>query len=126
MCASMDRLDANLFRMERQKVYTKSFMDKVISQTKQDISVPLTLFNESAPYSCTNMNPAKVTTLAQQVISGKGMDFEFYRVNCDIKENPDDGRALYYIKDSEFFELFLSVYYDKVTSLNERLSASPF
>ncbi len=115
----MDRLDANLFRMERQKVYTKSFMDKVISQTKQDISVPLTLFNESAPYSCTNMNPAKVTTLAQQVISGKGMDFEFYRVNCDIKENPDDGRALYYIKDSEFFEMFLSVYYDKVTSLDD-------
>ena len=115
----MQRLDANLLRMERQQIYTKSFMDKVIAQTKEDISVPITLFNESAPYSCTNLNPAKVTSLAQQVIQGKGMDFDFYRVNCDIKENPEDGRALYYIREKEFFELFLSVYYDKVTSLDD-------
>ena len=115
----IDRLDANLFRMERQKIYTKSFVDKGIAQTKENISVPLTLFNESAPYSCTNLNPAKVTSLAREVIAGKGMSFDFLRIDCDIKENPDDGRALYYVKDKEFFEMFLGIYYDKVTSLDD-------
>ena len=116
---SMDRLDANLLRMQRQQIYTKSFMNKVIAQTKKDITVPVTLFNESAPYSCTNLNAAKVTALARQVVQGKGMDFEFKQIDCEIKQNPDDERALYYIKEKEFFELFLSVYYDKVTSIDD-------
>ncbi len=87
---SMDRLDANLLRMQRQQIYTKSFMNKVIAQTKKDITVPV-----------------------------KGMDFEFKQIDCEIKQNPDDERALYYIKEKEFFELFLSVYYDKVTSIDD-------
>ena len=37
----------------------------------------------------------------------------------NAQQNPDDERALYYIKEKEFFELFLSVYYDKVTSIDD-------
>ena len=113
---SMERLDANVLRMKRQQTYTQSFADKMIAQTKQDISVPLKLFNESAPYSCTSLNPAKVTAMAQKLIAGNGMKFDYHIIDCDIKENPDDGRALYYIKETPFFELFLHTFYNKVNS----------
>ena len=115
----MDRLDANALRMQRQQIYTKSFMDKVIAQTKKDITTAVKLFNESAPYSCTNLNPARVTAMATELVRGKGMSFDFQRIDCDIKENPDDGRALYYVKEEAFFEQFLSTYYDKVDSIND-------
>ena len=94
-------------------------MDKVIAQTKKDITTAVKLFNESAPYSCTNLNPARVTAMATELVRGKGMSFDFQRIDCDIKENPDDGRALYYVKEEAFFEQFLSTYYDKVDSIND-------
>lgn len=57
-------------RMQRQKVYIQSFMNTVLQQTKEDLTTPIDLFNASAPYSCTNLNPSKVSYLAQQAVLG--------------------------------------------------------
>ena len=108
-----DEAYANLQRNERQKIYMQSFMNTVISQTKKDIFTPLNLFNSTAPYSCTNLNLSKVTYLTKEIITGGSVQFEinnipvYFTVNNDSVEN--------YILEKEFFEQFLTVFYDMVS-----------
>ena len=88
-------------------------MNTVISQTKKDIFTPLNLFNSTAPYSCTNLNPSKVTYLTKEAMTGGSVQFEinnipvYFTVNNDSVEN--------YILEKEFFEQFLTVFYDMVS-----------
>ncbi|MBQ1507742.1 MAG: LCP family protein [Ruminococcus sp.] len=104
---------ANLKRNERQKVYMNSFMNTVISQTKQDITTPVKLFNATAPYSCTNLNPAKITYLAKEIITGGGMEFSINNIPVYVTVNNDSVEN--HILEKEFFEQFLSVFYNMVS-----------
>ena len=72
-------------RMQRQKVYIQSFMNTVLQQTKKDLTTPLDLFNASAPYSCTNLNPSKVTYLAQQAVLGGVNGIDMLSVPGQVK-----------------------------------------
>ena len=113
-----DSYDANIRRMQRQEVYAKAYMDTVISQTKKDITTPVTLFNESAPYSCTNLNPAKISVLAREVVLGKGMSFETEMVK-GASSALDETHAQFIIDEEAFFEQFLGAYYEKVDSIEQ-------
>lgn len=102
--------DANILRMQRQQVYAKEYLNKLISATKSDLSVPLNLFNASAPYSCTNLDPSRVTYLAKEAVMGSGMSFEFKSMEgkSSLDEN---GYAVFTPDETKFFEDFLSIYY---------------
>lgn len=104
--------DANTLRMQRQQIYVKQFMDKVISATKKQITTPIDLFNASSPYTCTNLNPSKILYLAQSVILSDGMSVEMSTVPGESKMGKT--YAEYYVNESEFYELFLSVFYNQV------------
>lgn len=104
--------EANLYRMERQKTYVKAFMSKVFTATKEDITTPVTMFNESAPYSCTNLNASKVAYLAKEVVLGGGMTTTMMTVPGDM--TLVDHYAQYHIDEDAFYEMFLSIYYEKV------------
>ena len=108
---AMDRADANLLRNERQKVYMNAFLKKFITATKKDISVPVDLFNASAPYSCTNLNADKVTYLATEFIVNRTMSFNYHSVPVDVTQSGN--HAENYVKEKEFYEMFLSVFYTK-------------
>lgn len=105
--------DASLKRMERQKAYVSAFLKQGIEMTKRDLSVPVNLFNASAPYSCTNLSPAKVSYLAKEVVTGKGMNFEFVSVPGKMTLGEND-YAEYRVDEKAFFEMFLSVFYEKI------------
>ena len=62
--------------------------------------------------------PTGIIEIAGMSRSGK-TTLGLMAMKAFLKENPDDGRALYYVKDKEFFEMFLGIYYDKVTSLDD-------
>ena len=81
---------------------------------KKDVSSAIRIFNESAPYSCTNLNAAKVTYLASEFVAGKGMSSQISSVPGKISLDESTGLARYDIDQEKFFELFLSVYYEKV------------
>ena len=101
--------DANTLRMQRQQIYATEFMNKMISKTKQQITTPVDLFNASSPYTCTNLNPSKITYLAQSAVLSNGMSVEMKTVPGTAKMGKT--YAEYYINEEQFFELFLSVYY---------------
>lgn len=109
---SHESADANTLRMQRQQVYATQFMNKVISATKEKITTPVDLFNSSSPYTCTNLNPSKILYLAQSVVMSNGMSVEMNTVPGEAKMG--EIYAEYYVNESEFYELFLNVFYTPV------------
>ena len=108
----MDSADANLQRNERQKVYLNSFMKEFIKQTRSDFGTPIRVFNASKPYSYTNLNANRITYLATEFILNRNMKIVTKNVPVTVKQNGD--RAENYVKEKEFYDLFLSVFYEKV------------
>jgi len=105
-------IDSNVKRNERQKVYLEAFMDKFIELTKQDITTPVTLYNESAPYSCTNLNPSKICYLAESVVMSDGLSVEMMSVPGKVKAGKKF--AEFYINEEKFYEMFLDVFYNEI------------
>ena len=109
-----DTAEANNLRMKRQQVYTKSFMSKAMTEVKSDPSVALTLYNESAPYSCTDITPAKVTFLAQDIALHGSLKSETVNIAGKTTLNQKTQNAEFNISEKEFYEQFLNVFYEKV------------
>lgn len=107
-----DTADGNLKRNERQKVYATSFMKYVLKEAKKNLSMPVELFNSSAPYSVTNLNAAKVSYLAKEIVLGGTPSIDIVSVEGDTKINGN--YAEFTLKEKEFYELFLSVYYEQI------------
>ena len=108
----MESVNANLKRNERQKVYLNSFISKFINQTKSDIGVPINVFNASKPYSFTNLNANRITYLATEFILNKKMAIKMKSVPVTVEKQGNN--AANYVKEDEFYELFLDVFYEKV------------
>ena len=108
----MQSVNANLKRNERQKVYLNSFISKFINQTKSDIGVPINVFNASKPYSFTNLNANRITYLATEFILNKKMAIKMKSVPVTVEKQGNN--AANYVKEDEFYELFLDVFYEKV------------
>lgn len=109
---SHETIEGNNLRMERQKVYLESFARSLISQTKEDITTPVNIFNAAKPYICTNLNASKITHLAITAIRGGYNEFEIKSVPGKVKKGEEF--AEFYVDEDKFFEMFLSVYYKPV------------
>lgn len=105
----MDITNANELRMQRQKVYVNALINTLMAQTKENIMAPVDLFNASSPYTCTNLNPSKVTYLAQLALFNEGMNIEMQSVPGEIKMG--EKYAEFYVDEDKFYEMFLNTYY---------------
>ena len=108
-----DKAEANDLRMKRQQVYTKNFISKTMSEVKSNPSVALSLYNESAPYSCTNFTPAKVTYLSEDIATHGSLHTDIVNVPGKTTLNKNES-AEFTISEKEFYEQFLSVFYEKM------------
>lgn len=108
----MDSVNANLQRNARQRVYLGAFISKFINKTKGDIGVPVSVFNATKPYSFTNLNANKITYLATEFIVNKDMKINMKSVPVTVKLNGNNAEN--YVKEEEFYEMFLDIFYDKV------------
>lgn len=106
-----DRADANLLRNERQKIYLNAILQKFFKATRSDVSVPVNIYNAVKPYSCTNLNPDRITYLATEFIVNRDMAIQFKSVPVTVTQV--ENHAENYVKEKEFYELFLSIFYTK-------------
>lgn len=107
-----DTAEANLLRNERQKIFLSSFIDKTISLSKSDLTTPLRLYDDAEPYSCTNISANRVTYLASELLGRDDIDVQTKTLPVDVKQV--ENHAENYLKEKEFYELFLSVFYTEV------------
>ena len=105
--------DANLLRNERQKIYLAEFMKKTIALTKSDISTTVKMYNAAEDYSCTNLTLNGVTYLATELIRNGAVTTKSVSIPVDVKES--NNRAENYVREDEFYELFLSVFYNEIS-----------
>lgn len=108
----MTTANANLKRNTRQKVYLNSFIKKFVNKTKGDIGVPVSVFNATKPYSFTNLNANKISYLATEFILNKDMKIKMKSVPVTVEQNGKNAEN--YVKEEEFYEMFLDTFYDKV------------
>ena len=82
----------------------------MMGSIKKDITSSVRVFNESAPYSVTNLDASKVLFLATELVTGGSLDTEMKTIPGKMRL--DEGLARYDIDEDAFFRQFLSVFYE--------------
>ena len=104
-------VDANNYRMARQKQYLMAFMQKTLDLVRADLGVSLDLYNIANPYMVTDIGISEVTYLATTV-TGYGIETDA------IKSIPgevvlEDDHAAFYADETALYELILNTFYNK-------------
>lgn len=107
--------DSNSKRMERQKQYLSSFAAKALAMTREDVSVPLTLFDVASEYMVTDLNVAKVSYLVS-VLNKVGLQESSFLTVPGQAIVGAEGYAEYYVDDKALYEMILDVFYKKVNN----------
>ncbi|MCH5298713.1 MAG: LCP family protein [Ruminococcus sp.] len=105
-------IEGNSLRMQRQKTYLESFANTVFTQTKSDITTPVTIFNEATPYLCTNIDAPKVAYLSVNAMRGNFHEFDIKTIEGEMKKGKP--YAEFYPDEDKLFRLILDVYYTPV------------
>lgn len=108
----MSRVDSNLLRMERQKQYLNAFIQTALTATKSDLSVPLDLYSVASDYMVTNLDAARVTYLASEVMDCGVNEIVSLTVPGEMKKG--EKYAEYYPDETGLYELVLEVFYEEV------------
>lgn len=106
-------LDSNNERMERQKQYVSSFFEAAMTATKNDLQVPLELYNAVSDDCVTTLSPQKISFLASTLVQHDS-NLAFFNVKGDVVEG-DDGYAEYIVDDDALYEQILQIFYTKVS-----------
>ena len=105
-------VDANNYRMARQKQYLMAFMQKALGLVRADLGFSLDLYNIAKPYMVTDIDISEVTYLATTV-TGYGIETDA------IKSIPGEvtlleDHAAFYADETALYELILNTFYNKV------------
>lgn len=110
---SHEELDANLKRMERQKIYLSGFFNKFIESTKSNIMTPVDLYNSANPYMVTDINISKVTYFSSLLLQKNFTDFNLQTIEGELKQG--DIYAEYYADEEKLFDLFINIFYTQIS-----------
>lgn len=105
-------LDSNNQRMERQKQYIDAFLLQAISQTKKNLTLPVTLYNDVSDYMVTNISASEVTHLATLMIQNGVSGGDILTVPGEVTQG--DVYAEFNPDDKELYKLILSVFYKEI------------
>lgn len=107
----LSKVDSNTNRMARQKTYLDAFISKTVAMTKDDITTPLSIYNDAKPYMVTDITASRVSYLAVELLR-KGV------TSADIKKVPGkdydgDPYTEYRVNDEEFLQMLVDTFYVK-------------
>ena len=104
-------VDANNYRMARQKQYLMAFMQKALGLVRGDLGFSLELYNTANPYMVTDIGVSEVTYLATTV-TGYGIELD--AIKSIPGEVVQDGEnAAFYADETALYELILNTFYNK-------------
>lgn len=106
-----DELDSNNQRMARQKQYLTAFLQTVLSRTREDITFPLSLYQNALEYMVTDIDSQEVVYLASLAVQQGFSEGNMYSVPGQVVKGEEYAE---FIPDEEgLYELILSVFYNK-------------
>ena len=99
-------------RLERQKQFITAYLQKVKQKTKQDISFPISVYQEIASQTVTDLTVDEMTYL---VSIAKDYSFDadhLYTLKGETKQG--DVFEEFYVDETDLFELILKIFYEPV------------
>ncbi len=105
-------LNSSVDRMDRQINYLKAFSKKALQMTKEDIGLPLDLYNIIENNSSTNLTPAKISAFATTIVTNGIQEMNFVTVPGTVQRG--EKYAEYVVDETAFYEMFLDIYYNPV------------
>lgn len=105
-------INSNLLRNQRQIQYIQALSQKIISQTKKDISTPLNLFNSISPYMVTNIDAPKVTFLATNSLTKGFTELNISSIPGEMKNA--EPYSEFVPNEEDFYQIYLDTFYTVV------------
>lgn len=99
-------------RLERQKQFITTYLQKVRQKTKEDIGFPISVYQAIAPQTVTSLTVDEMTYL---VSIAKDYSFDenyLYTLKGETKQG--DVFEEFYVDETDLFELILKVFYEPV------------
>ena len=108
-----DKVDANNFRMERQKNFITAFMNKASVEISKDFTKVVSYYNMMTPYVSTNITLSQTTYLATNCLRmnlGDAIQFKSIPGETFIK----DGYSAFEPDDDALTDIVIETFYKKV------------
>lgn len=96
-------------RLARQKQYLQSFIVQAMQAVKQDMTLPVKLYTQIAPYMVTNISSDEVVYLAGQALSCSFEESDIHTMAGELRMG--EKYEEFYQDDRALYELILDVFY---------------
>jgi len=109
--------DLNVFdsagdRLKRQKQYLSSFIDRAKQKTKEDITFPITLYNEISDYMVTDVTISEMSYLASEALNYQFDSNNIYSMQGETRML--EKFEAFYPDEKALYEMIIEVFYEKV------------
>lgn len=108
-----DELGANNLRIERQKQYLMQFFNKAISATKEDLGVPVTLYDVAIKNMVTDITVDEMVYLSTLLIDTSFSEEDMMSVLGTVEKNGNYEEFI--IDEDKLFDLMIEVFYREVS-----------
>ena len=110
---SLTEFDSAGFRLEKQKIYLKALMTKMLASVKENPATIVNLYQAISPYMVTDVSVSEVTYLAGQMRE-YSLDLDtIYSLEGETKMG-DQGFEEFYYDENALYEMMLQVFYREV------------
>ena len=107
-----EELGSNNLRMSRQKQYMMAFVNQAKQKMKQDLTVPVTLYQTAEKQMVTSVSIDEVAYLSTAALDCSFTEANMYSIEGTY-QRPDQYEE-YIVDDDALYELILQVFYRKV------------
>ena len=104
---SSDDEDNNAARMERQKIFMSAFVNKVIAQMKDDVTLPLNLYKEMGDDVLTDITNSEIVYYAS-LIARKGFNNTILSIDGEVSRGE---YTEFYPDKEQLYQLVLDTFY---------------
>ena len=103
--------------MERQKEYLQGFIRQARLKMREDLTLPLDVYNALSDYMVTNMSVNEAAYLATVALECSFTSDSIRNVSGTTTQG--DLYAEYYVDEEALYELILDVFYEKETETQD-------
>lgn len=99
-------------RLDRQKQYLTAYAAKTMDKMKEDITLPITLYNTISKYMVTDVTVDEVSYLAPQMLDYSFSSDRIYSLQGETVQGEEFEE--FYVDEQALYELILNVFYEEV------------
>lgn len=99
-------------RLERQKQFITTYLQKVKQKTKEDIGFPISVYQSIAPQTVTSLTVDEMTYLVSIAKDYSFNENYLYTLKGETKQG--DVFEEFYVDETDLFELILKIFYEPV------------